>query len=120
MHIFIGNLPTEVTDSELRTMFEPFGTVRAANIGIDKKTGRSQGYGIVEMPVRSEARAAVEGLRGKDMQGKPLRVRILKPDDPFRMMAKTGGHGPSGAPVFRGDSSYRGSGAIRRGGQRGS
>ena len=120
MHIFVGNLPTEVTDAELRTMFEPFGAVRSATIGLDKKTGISQGYGIVEMPVKSEARAAVEGLRGKDMKGKPLRVRILKPDDPFRTMAKTGGHGPAGGSVFRGDSSYRGSGAIRRGGQRGS
>ena len=120
MHIFIGNLPTEVSDEELKKMFEPFGSVRSANIGIDKKTGKSQGYGIVEMPVKSEARDAVEGLRGKDMQGKPLRVRILKPDDPFRAMTKSGGHGSSGGSTFRGDGSYRGSGAIRRGGQRGS
>ncbi len=101
-------------------MFEPFGKVRSANIGLDKKTGASQGYGIVEMPVKSEAREAVKRLRGKDMEGKPLLVRILKPDDPFHNAIKSPGHGAPSPGMFRGDGSYRGSGAIRRGGQRGS
>ncbi len=107
-----------MTEAELRTMFEEFGAVQSAHIGQDKKTGVSEGYGIVEMPVKREARASVEGLRGKEMSGKPLRVRILKPDDPFHnAMKPTSGGSATGQ--FRGDVSYRGSGAMRRGGQRG-
>ncbi len=121
MQIYIGNLPTEVTDDELRKMFEEFGTVREAHIGLNKKTQLPEGYGLVEMPVKHEARAAVEGLRGKEMDGKPLRVRILKPDDPFHNAVRQTGQGMApGSQQFRGDTSYRGSGAIRRGGQRGS
>lgn len=127
MQIYVGNLPPELADTDLKAMFEAFGTVRAATIGRDKKTGNSEGYGFVEMPVKSEARAAMEGLRGKQIEGKPLRVRLLKPDDEFHMHAqnlhqagKQGGSGLKGVKRFPGDGSYRGSGAIRRGGKRGS
>ena len=127
MQIYVGNLPLEFADTDLKSMFEAFGTVRAATIGRDKKTGNSEGYGFVEMPVKSEARAAIEGLRGKEVAGKPLRVRVLKPDDEFQQHAqnlhqgaKQGGPGLKGGKRFLGDGSYRGSGAIRRGGQRGS
>ena len=114
MQIFIVNIPLEYTDTELRSMFEAFGTVNAANIGIDKKTGVSEGYGIVEMPVKHEARAAVEGLRGKEVNGKILRVRILKPDDPFHNSSK------AGMPRLGGGGQSTRVGMMRRGGQRGS
>jgi RNA recognition motif-containing protein len=120
MQIFVGNLPVTITDDELKAMFEQFGTVATATIGRDKKTGTSEGYGIVEMPVKSEVRAAVDGLRGKDMDGKPLRVRVLKPGDAFHGALRPRGDSLKGSRAFRGDGSYRGSGAIRRGGQRGS
>lgn len=120
MQILIVNIPAEFTDAELKSMFEKFGTVTTANIGKEKKTGASEGFGIVEMPVKHEARAAVEALRGKDMQGKPLRVRILKPDDPFHGSMKPGGHTFAGGGQFRTESGTRGSNALRRGGQRGS
>lgn len=122
MQIYVGNLPLEFTDAELKAMFAEFGTVASAIIGVNKKTGASEGYGIVEMPVRSEARAAADGLRGKDMQGQPLRVKILKPGDPFHNAAVGRGqnYNAKAGATFRGDGSYRGSGAIRRGGQRGS
>jgi RNA recognition motif-containing protein len=115
MQIYVGNLPVECTDEELRSMFEPFGKVTAASIGKEK------GYAFVEMPKKSEARAAADGLRGKDMQGKPLRVKVLKPGDEFHKQAEAlhGNAGPKGSRPFRGDTSYRGSGAIRRGGNRG-
>jgi RNA recognition motif-containing protein len=121
MQIYVGNLPIEFTDAELKSMFTEFGTVTAASIGVNKKTGASEGYGIVEMPVRSEARAAADGLRGKDMQGQPLRVKVLKPGDPFHNAAIGRGqaYNVKAGATFRGDGSYRGSGAIRRGGQRG-
>ncbi|HUN65170.1 MAG TPA: RNA-binding protein [Bacteroidota bacterium] len=122
MQIYVGNLPPAYTDADLRSLFTPYGTVVEATIGVNRKTGESEGYGIVDMPVKSEARAAEEGLRGKDLNGQPLRVKILKPGDPFHNAAV--GHGQNRnqkqGPMFRGDGSYRGSGAIRRGGQRGS
>jgi RNA recognition motif-containing protein len=122
MQIFVGNLPADMTDEALKSMFKEFGTVASATISINKKTGEPEGYAIVDMPVKSEARAAADGLRGREMHGQPLRVKVLKPGDPFHNAAIGHGQNQSGksSASFRGDSSYRGSGAIRRGGQRGS
>jgi RNA recognition motif-containing protein len=121
MQLYVGNLPPEMTDAELRALFEPFGTVRAATVGRDKKNQASQGYGFVEMPVKSEARAAIEELRGKDMQGKPLRVDAVKPGDAFFQHARDmHGTGKPTGTGFKGPQGPRASGAIRRGGQRGS
>lgn len=116
MQIYVGNLPSEVTDVELRAMFAAFGKVVAATIG------KEGGYGFVEMPKKSEARAAVDALRGKEMHGKVLRAKILKPGDDFQKHAQAlhDNSGPKIGRQYRGDGSYRGSGAIRRGGQRGS
>lgn len=121
MQIYVGNLPLEFTDANLKSMFEKYGTVVAATIGRDKKKGTSQGYGLVEMPVKSEVRAAVDGLREQEVEGKPLRVRVLKPGDTFHVAgaARSKGDGFKGNRRFGGNGSYRGSGATRRGGQRG-
>jgi RNA recognition motif-containing protein len=125
MLIYAGNLPLETTDEELKKLFEPHGTVKSAAIGRDKESGASEGYGIVEMPVKSEARKAADALRGTKIGGNAIRVRVLKPNDDFYAHAmKTSGGSPQGgtkgANVPRGDVPYRGSGAVRRGGQRGS
>ncbi len=124
MHIYVGHLPTEFTDDELRKLFEPHGKVQAATVARDKKTDASQGYGFVEMPVKSEGRAAIEALRGKEIKGQVLRVKALKPGDEFHNLAldihSVGMRGKAPTPKqYRGDVSYRGSGAIRRGGKRG-
>jgi RNA recognition motif-containing protein len=127
MHIYIGNLPEELSDVELKGLFEEFGAVSAATIGRDKKTEKSQGYGFVEMPSKSEARAAIEALRGKEIQGKPLRVKALKPDDEFLQHAQSlHGPGRGGFPAGKGtkparnEGGFRGGAVPRRGGQRGS
>ena len=120
MQILIVNIPPELTDAELKSMFEEFGTVISATVGKDKKTGTSEGYGIVDMPTKHEARDAVEGLRGKEINGKPLRVRILKPDDPFHGGTNQRGRSNSGGGQFRGAGNNAAGGALRRGGQRGS
>jgi RNA recognition motif-containing protein len=105
-------------------LFEAHGKVRAATIGRDKKTGESQGYGFVEMPVKAEARAAIEGLRGKELEGRPLRVRVIKPGDEFHQHAmdlhggSRAGQKVVGRP-FQGNLGTRAGGAIRRGGRRG-
>jgi RNA recognition motif-containing protein len=122
MQIYAGNLPLTMTDDELRGMFEKYGTVRVATIGRDKKSGESQGYGFVEMPVKAEARAAIEALRGVEKDGKPLRVRALKPGDEFHqhvLGTQGGGPNPAGRG-FQGNVGPRGTGAIRRSGKRGS
>ena len=125
MQVYVGNLPVNCTDDELRKLFEPYGKVRIATIGRDRKTEETQGYGFVDMPVKSEARAAIEALRGKEIDGKPLRVRALKPGDDFHQHALSV-HGGGGASAkipgrsFQGNLGNRAAGAIRRGGKRGS
>jgi RNA recognition motif-containing protein len=126
MQIYVGNLSPEVNEDELRSLFEKHGRVRNVSIGRDKSSGDSEGYGFVEMTVKSEARKAVEVLRGKEIKGRVLRVKILKPDDEFHQHAlnlhAAGVHGQKAIPQSprqRGDIPYRGSGAIRRGGRRG-
>jgi RNA recognition motif-containing protein len=117
MQIYVGNLPEAFTDEDLKALFEPFGHVVAATIGKEK------GYGFVEMQKKSEARAATDALRGKEMDGKPLRAKVLKPGDEFHSQAESL-HGTSkqvgGRNLRTGGSNFRGTGAIRRGGQRGS
>jgi RNA recognition motif-containing protein len=118
MQIYVGNLPESFTDDDLKALFEPFGRVVAASIGKEK------GYGFVEMQKKSEARAATDALRGKDMNGKPLRAKVLKPGDEFQSHAESL-HGAAkvaggGKNMRTGGSNFRGTGAIRRGGQRGS
>jgi RNA recognition motif-containing protein len=124
MQIYVGNLPLSFSDDELRALFQPHGIVRSAAVGRDKKNGASQGYGFVEMPVKSEARAAVEALRGKELEGKPLRVRALKPGDDFNQHAiSVQGGSRAGSKVpgrpFQANIGPRAAGAIRRGGKRG-
>ena len=120
MQILVVNIPPELTDAELKLMFEEFGNVTSAVIGKDKKTEASERYGIVEMPVKHEARDALDGLKGKDMNGKPLRVRIIKPDDPFHGGANIHGRNSSGGGQSRGGGNTGGGSALRRGGMRGS
>ncbi|HXG01046.1 MAG TPA: RNA-binding protein [Bacteroidota bacterium] len=120
MQIYVGNLPTSYSDEQLKEMFAPYGTVRAATIGRNKKTGESEGYGFVDMPVKSEARVAIEALRGKEIEGKPLRVRALKPGDEFHQLAYNLHASSQKTPKgFSPARQPRASGAIRRGGQRG-
>ena len=116
MQIYVGNLSLEFTDAELKSMFETFGSVKEATIGRNKKTNEPEGYGIVFMPVKSEARSAVKALRRKEVNGKPLRVRILKPGDAFH----TQDSGRSSIHLIKSNRTFRGTTAIRRGGQRGS
>jgi len=74
MNIYAGNLPWGLTEEELRETFEAFGEVETVKIIKDKFTGRSRGFGFVEMPNREEAEAAISSLNGKDMKGRQIRV----------------------------------------------
>ncbi len=79
MNIYVGNLAFAITDDELRQAFEAYGKVDTATIIKDKYSGQSKGFGFVEMPSGDEARAAIEGLNGKEMKGRHLNVNEARP-----------------------------------------
>ena len=79
MNIFVGNLAFTTTEDDLAQLFEPFGTVSQARIATDRETGRSRGFGFVEMPNDAEAEAAIEELHGATIGGRPLTVNEARP-----------------------------------------
>ncbi|HET7315349.1 RNA-binding protein [Salinisphaera sp.] len=81
MNIYVGNLSWNSTDDDLRTAFEAFGEVSSAKVIMDRETGRSRGFGFVEMSDDNAARQAIEGMNGKDLQGRTLRVNEARPRD---------------------------------------
>lgn len=79
MNIYVGNLPYEVTEEDLRQAFEPFGQIASVNIIKDRYSGESKGFGFVEMSVREEALAAISELNGKDLKGRTLNINEARP-----------------------------------------
>jgi cold-inducible RNA-binding protein len=79
MNIYVGNLSFNLTEDDLRTAFSAYGTVEKAAIITDKMSGQSRGFGFVEMPNREEAVKAIEGLNGKDLKGRNLKVNEAQP-----------------------------------------
>ena len=79
MNIYVGNLSWEVTQDDLKEAFEAHGQVASANLVTDKYTGKSRGFGFVEMPVEDEARSAMGALNGTDLKGRQLNVNEAKP-----------------------------------------
>ena len=79
MNIFVGNLAFTTTEDELTQLFEPFGTVSQARIATDRDTGRSRGFGFVEMPNDTESQAAIDELHGASIGGRPLTVNEAHP-----------------------------------------
>ena len=90
--LYVGNLTFQVTDSDLSKLFEPHGTVASAQVIMDRDTGRSKGFGFVEMKTDQEAQAATAALNGKDYDGRPLTVNEAKP----RAEGARGGSGGRG------------------------
>ena len=74
MNIFVGNLAFTVTEQDLRQLFEPYGAVDTTEVMTDRETSRPYGFGFVDMPERSTARAAIAGLHGMDHAGRALTV----------------------------------------------
>lgn len=79
MNIYVGNLSYNATDADLRQAFEAYGVVSSAQVIEDRETGRSRGFGFVEMPNAAEGQAAVDALNGKDLVGRAMRVNEAKP-----------------------------------------
>jgi len=79
MNIYIGNLSHDTTEDQLRQAFAGFGEVSTVNIITDKYSGEPRGFAFVEMSEKGEATAAISGLNGQDMNGRPLNVNEAKP-----------------------------------------
>ena len=80
--LYVGNLPYSVRDGDLEQAFGAFGAVTSAKVMMERDTGRSKGFGFVEMSSSEEAQAAIEGLHGKNMGGRDLTVNIARPMEP--------------------------------------
>src|SRR5207249_8218177 len=103
--LYVGNLTYGVTDSTLEQMSAAHGTVESAQVIMDRDTGRSKGFGFVEMKTDQEAQAAIAAMNGKDFEGRALTVNEAKPRED-----RGGGRGGSGG----GRGGYGGGGGGRR------
>jgi RNA recognition motif-containing protein len=98
MNIYVGNLSFDVSEENLRQIFEPFGQVSSITIIKDKYSGQSRGFGFVEMPDRAQAQAAIGNLNGKEVLGRQLNVNEARPRND---RGKSGGRGG-----YRGKNRY--------------
>ena len=96
--LFVGGLPYAVTDDQLREIFEAVGTVQSAKVIVDRETNRSKGFGFVEMSTDEEAKAAIDKLNNKEVDGRAITVNEARPQAPRSF---------SGSSNFRGDKSER-------------
>ena len=107
--LYVGNLSYNVSSSDLETLFSAFGTVASAQVIEDRETGRSKGFGFVEMSTDQEAQAAIQGLNEKEQDGRPLTVNEARPRE------ERGGGGGGGRGGRGGGGGYGGKGGGRGG-----
>jgi RNA recognition motif-containing protein len=93
MNIYAGNLSYDLSEEDLRKAFEEFGQVESAKIISDMYSGRSKGFGFVEMPDQTEAQSAIDGLNGKELNGRTLNVNQARPRSEGRRGSKQGRDG---------------------------
>jgi RNA recognition motif-containing protein len=108
MKIFVAGLPYDLDDAELEEIFEKFGTVASAKVAMDRETGKSKGFGFVEMPDEAQAKEAIEGLNDISLGKKPLVVKAAED--------KPGGGSSGGGGGYRSGGGSGGSGGYRGGG----
>jgi cold-inducible RNA-binding protein len=108
--LYVGNLAYSITDNTLQQKFSAFGTVASAKVMMDRDSGRSKGFGFVEMANSQEAQAAIQGLNGESVDGRALTVNIARPPEP-----RSGGFGGGG---YGGGSRSGGGGGYGGGGNR--
>ncbi len=102
--LYVGNLSYSVRDDDLQDLFSPFGQIQSAKVMMDRDSGRSKGFGFVEMSSDAEAQAAIDGLNEKSVEGRALSVNIARPREE-RPRGNFGGGG---------DRSYGGGGGGYR------
>ncbi len=108
--LYVGNLPYTVRDEDLQQAFSEFGGVSSAKVMMERDTGRSKGFGFVEMGNDAEAQAAIKGMNGQNMGGRDLVVNEARPMEP--RAPRSGGYGGGGG----GGGGYGGGGGGRSGG----
>jgi hypothetical protein len=113
--LYVGNLPYSVRDSDLEQSFGQFGAVTSAKVMMERDTGRSKGFGFVEMGSDAEALAAIEGMNGAPLGGRSLVVNEARPMEP-RPPRTGGGGGYGGGGGGGGGGGYGGGGGGREGG----
>lgn len=123
MKIYVGNMSYDVTEEDLRQAFEQFGKVESTAVIMDKFSGRSKGFGFVEMADNAEAQAAIDGLNGKELKGRALNVNEARPRTEGQSRGpRSGGGGGGGFGGGRGGGfgggkdSFGGGGRGGRGG----
>jgi len=120
MKIYVGNLSYEVTEEDLRLALEQFGQVESATIITDKQSGQSKGFGFVEMAAKAEGQSAIDGLNGKELKGRTLKVNEARPRTESRGSGGGYGGGRGGQGGGRGgEGGGRGGQGGGRGGQGG-
>jgi RNA recognition motif-containing protein len=129
MNIYVGNLLFDVTEDELREAFAPFGEITEIRLIMDKFSGKSKGFGFIEMPSKEEAEKAIEEMNGKEMKGRAMTVNVAKPKvdrgggrgrGGFGGGKRRGGRSGGGGFGNRRDRGRKGgSGSTRGGGSRG-
>lgn len=110
MNIYVGNLADEVSEDDLRGIFDAFGQVESVNILKDRFSGKSKGFGFLEMPSRDEAQVAIKEANGMDLKGTAIRVNEAHP--------RPSGSNHRRSSVRRGGGSRRGGSGSGRGGVR--
>jgi RNA recognition motif-containing protein len=112
--LYVGNLSYDTSDSKLQEMFEEYGAVQSAQVIMDRDTGRSKGFGFVEMSSDQEAQAAINGLNGKEAGGRSLTVNEARPREDRG--GSRGGYGGGGGRSGGGGGGGRSGGGGGRGG----
>lgn len=111
-NLFVGNMNFQMTETDLRGLFEPFGQVTRVHIAMDRETGRARGFGFVEMPNDDEAAKAISALDGKEVSGRNLKVNEARPREGGGSRGQRGGFGGN----REGRGGYGGGGGGRKGG----
>ena len=109
--LYVGNLAYSVRDESLQQAFGQFGTVTSAKVMMDRETGRSKGFGFVEMGSDAEAQAAINGMNGQTLEGRPIVVNEARPRE-----ERPGGFGGGGGGRSGGGGGYGGGGSGGGGG----
>jgi RNA recognition motif-containing protein len=116
MRLYVGNLSYNTTSQSLEAMFAEFGQVKSAQVVQDRDTGRSKGFGFVEMSDAGQAKAAIEGLNSKEVDGRSLTVNEARPREERSFGGGGGGGGRSGGGGYGGGGRSGGGGGYGGGG----
>ena len=117
--LYVGNLPYSVRDGDLEQSFGQFGTVTSAKVMMERDTGRSKGFGFVEMGSDAEAQAAINGMNGQPLGGRSLVVNEARPMEPRPPRSGGGGYGGGGGGGYGGGGREGGGGGYGGGGSGG-